>query len=72
MIDLPAFHEFYIDDDFVNFFIDKMKDYEKNNYLEGNNDTATVNGKQTKNILELNDNGTNKKLDSLIQLVENK
>ena len=63
MINLPAFYEFYVDDDFVNFFNDKMKDYEKNNYLEGKNDTATVNGKQTKNILELNDNGTNKKLD---------
>ena len=54
MINLPAFYEFYVDDDFVNFFNDKMKDYEKNNYLEGKNDTATVNGKQTKNILEQN------------------
>ena len=72
MINLPAFYEFYIDDDFVNFFNDKMKDYEKNNYLEGKNDTATVNGKQTKNILELNDNETNKKLNSLIELIENK
>ena len=72
MINLPAFYEFYVDDDFVNFFNDKMKDYEKNNYLEGKNDTATVNGKQTKNILELNDNETDKKLNSLIQLIENK
>ena len=72
MIDLPAFYEFNIDDNFIDFFDNKIKIYEDNNYTVGENETATINGAQTNNILELNDDEVNEKLNLLLRVIENK
>ncbi len=70
MIDLPAVYLFNVDDDFVDFFDKKIKFYkEKSFYVD---DTQTVNGFQTNNILALNENDVIMKLNLLKEKIEKK
>ena len=54
MIDLPAVCTFNVDNDFIDFFSNKINYYKEISFSV--NDTTTVNGFQTGNILQLDEN----------------
>ena len=72
MIDLPSFYEFDVDEEFVSFFEKKMEYYKEVDFLMQKGSTATYNGHQTSNILNLNEKDVNKKLTSLRERLERK
>ena len=70
MIDLPAVCTFNVDNDFIDFFSNKINYYKEISFSV--NDTTTVNGIQTGNILQLDENDVIQKLNFLKQKIENK
>ena len=70
MIDLPAVCTFNVDNDFIDFFSNKINYYKEISFSV--NDTTTVNGFQTGNILQLDENDVIQKLNFLKQKIENK
>ena len=70
MIDLPAVYTFNVDDNFIDFFSNKINYYKEISFSV--NDTTTVNGFQTDNIFQLNENDVIEKLNFLKQKIENK
>tara|TARA_B100000131_G_scaffold50840_1_gene45458 strand:+ start:44 stop:586 length:543 start_codon:yes stop_codon:yes gene_type:complete len=78
MIDLPAIYLFNVDNDFIDFFSNKINYYKDISFSVNNTDVSTdtnvstVNGFQTANILKLDENDVIKKLNFLKQKIENK
>ena len=70
MIDLPAVCTFNVDNDIIDFFSNKINYYKEISFSV--NDTTTVNGFQTGNILQLDENDVIQKLNFLKQKIENK
>ena len=70
MFDLPAVCTFNVDNDFIDFFSNKINYYKEISFSV--NDTTTVNGFQTGNILQLDENDVIQKLNFLKQKIENK
>jgi len=70
VIDLPAVCTFNVDNDFIDFFSNKINYYKEISFSV--NDTTTVNGFQTGNILQLDENDVIQKLNFLKQKIENK
>ena len=70
MIDLHAVCTFNVDNDFIDFFSNKINYYKEISFSV--NDTTTVNGFQTGNILQLDENDVIQKLNFLKQKIENK
>lgn len=71
-MDLPAFYEFFVDDEFVDFFDKKLELYKQKSYLIPKNRTKTYNGMQTRNILDLNEKDVYETLNSFKEKIEKK
>jgi len=55
-MDLPSFYEFFVGNNFVNFFNKKLDDYKKEEkFFIQKNSSATMNGIQTRNILQFSE-----------------
>ena len=72
MIDLPSLYEFRVSRNFTSFFRKKMKYYKESNFLIDRGSTATINGDQTLNLLDLKDKDVNEKLFYLKKRLERK
>ena len=71
-MDFPALYEFFVDDQFVDFFDKKFEIYKQKLFLIEKNSSATFNGVQTPNILDLNENDVYKILNCFKEKIEKK
>jgi len=71
-MDLPAFYEFFVDDQFIDFFDKKFEIYKQKFFLIEKNSSATYNGVQTPNILNLNENDVYEILNYFKEKIEKK
>ena len=73
-MDLPAFYEFSVDDQFIDFFDKKLELYKQKSYLipKHKNRIRTHNGVKTRNILHLNEKDVYETLNSFKEKIEKK
>ena len=72
-MDLPAFYEFFVGGYFINFFNNKLDYYKKNSdFFIPKNSTATVDGIQTRNILEFGEKDVQRQLNYLKSRLQKK
>jgi hypothetical protein len=72
-MDLPHVYEFFVDDEFVNFFNEKLNLYKtKSNLLIPKNSSATYNGIQTHNMLTFGEKDVEYQLNIFKNKIEKK
>jgi hypothetical protein len=72
-MDLPYYYEFFVDNDIIDFFNDKLDFYKSNkNFFIPENSSATINGIQTCNMLNFDDKDVEHYLNILKNKIEKK
>jgi len=73
-MDLPAFYEFSVDDQFIDFFDKKLELYKQKSFLiqKHRNRISTHNGVKTRNILHLNEKDVYETLNCFKEKIEKK